>query len=201
MTNRADEHRPTLLTNLCLVNPAENTVTDQAWLRIHGGRIVEIGAGEASEGDSAVEDLARAFVIPGLWDVHVHPTGYVKNIPGETVAERTLRAVDELLEGLRAGVTSVRSAGESDYIDVAARDFFMRGSVVGPRVVPCGWAHITSVSPGQVGLPVSATEHTNGRGPSVRRSSTAPSSSRSLSAAACAGRRRAMSRSCRMSRS
>jgi imidazolonepropionase-like amidohydrolase len=149
VTDSGRPHRPTLLSNLRLVDPGSNTITDEAWVRVADGRIVEIGFGQPTPGDSATEDLSGAFVIPGLWDVHVHPTGYVKNIPGETVAERTLRAVDELLDGLRAGVTSVRSAGEADYIDSAVNDFFARGRVPGPRVVPCGYAHITTVNPGQ----------------------------------------------------
>ncbi len=134
----------TLIRNARLLDLERASVVNDAWLLLEDGHIVATGTGDAPSTDALTEDLGGAFVLPGLWDVHVHPTGYLFSDPHETVAARTFRAVDELLDGLHQGVTSVRSAGEADYIDCAARDFFARGKVVGPRVVPCGWAHITS---------------------------------------------------------
>lgn len=134
----------TLLHNARLLDLESSAAVGDSWLLLEDGKIAATGAGEPPAGAAVSEDMGGAYVLPGLWDVHVHPTGYLFSDPNESVAARTFRAVDELLDGLREGVTSVRSAGEADYIDCAAREFFARGRVVGPRVVPCGWAHITS---------------------------------------------------------
>lgn len=142
-------HRPLLLTNIRLVDLATPAVRPDVWLRIDDGRIAAIGSGTPPRGDSAVEDLAGAFVLPGLWDVHAHPAGYQERPKNETLAGRTLHALDELAGAARAGITSVRSAGEHEYIDCAARDFFARGVVVGPRVVPAGWYLTTTAGHGE----------------------------------------------------
>lgn len=134
----------TLLHNARRVDLERGGVIEDSWLLLENGAITATGAGDPPDAAAVREDLGGAYVLSGLWDVHVHPTGYLFSDTNETVATRTFRAVDELLDGLREGVTSVRSAGEADFIDCAARDFFTRGKVVGPRVVPCGWAHITS---------------------------------------------------------
>ena len=90
----ATANRPQLLRNARLVDLEAGSVTEGAWIRVDGGRVAGIGAGEPAAGDSAVEELGGAFVIPGLWDVHVHPAGYQPPPPGETTAGRTLRTVE-----------------------------------------------------------------------------------------------------------
>jgi len=71
-----------------------------------------------------------------------------RNTPGETVAARTLRGVGGAVKAVRAGITGLRSAGEADYIDVAAKDFFAKGDVIGPRIVPAG--HFLTATAGHI---------------------------------------------------
>src|SRR5437899_3115581 len=80
--------RSQLLENIRLVDLESASVGDQAWIRIDAGKIVQIGTGEPAAGDAAVEDLDGAFVIPGLWDVHAHPSGYLPRPSTETAAQR-----------------------------------------------------------------------------------------------------------------
>lgn len=128
-----------LLVNANLVDAESASVTGDCWVRIEGGLIAGIGRGDVAPGEAVVEDLGGAFVIPGLWDVHVHPAGYMPRPASETTAQRMARAIEELMAALRVGITSVRSAGEAAYIDCALKDLFAGEHVPGPRVVPTGY--------------------------------------------------------------
>ena len=139
----------TVLHNLRLVDLENDTVLDNAWVRVVEGRIAGIGAGDPPLEGAAAEDLARAYLIPGIWDVHAHMSHErPRNVPGETIAQRTLRCIDAAVRAVRAGVTGIRSAGEADYIDCAAKRFFETGLVTGPRVVPAG--HFLTTTAGHI---------------------------------------------------
>jgi imidazolonepropionase-like amidohydrolase len=69
-------------------------------------------------------------------------------ISAETVAAQTLRCVGEALRALQAGVTSIRCAGDGNFVDGAVKAFFERGAVIGPRVVPCGYYMTTTAGHG-----------------------------------------------------
>jgi imidazolonepropionase-like amidohydrolase len=127
-----------LLANARIVDLDAGSVTE-GWLRIDDGRIAGFGAGAASPGDAQVEDLGGAYVIPGLWDVHVHLSFERPIPPNETVVQRTFRCIGAAVNAVRAGITGLRSAGENEYIDSAAKGFFERGTLVGPRIVPSGY--------------------------------------------------------------
>ncbi len=152
----------TLLTNVKLVDLEAGSATPGAWLRLSDGLIADVGRGEVSAGDSRVEDLGGAYLIPGLWDTHVHMSFerplrllHLVGIPPpiETVAERTLRCIEAAVKAVRAGITGLRSVGEADYIDCAAKALFERGTIVGPRIVPSGY-FLTTTSGHITGDPV-----------------------------------------------
>ena len=127
-----------LLTNARIVRLQSGEILD-GWLRVAGGKIAGFGTGVASPGDAVVDDVGGAYVIPGLWDVHSH-LSFERPIPaGETVVQRTFRCIAAGVTAVRAGITGIRSAGENEYIDCAAKDFFAKGPVIGPRVVPAGY--------------------------------------------------------------
>ncbi|MFG3899912.1 hypothetical protein ACGI02_25065, partial [Escherichia coli] len=46
-------------------------------VRVRDGAIVEVGPGLAPDGEPVL-DAAGDWVIPGLWDAHVHFTQYVR---------------------------------------------------------------------------------------------------------------------------
>jgi N-acetylglucosamine-6-phosphate deacetylase len=81
-----------MLANARVVTP--DRVLEPGWLRIEGGRIAALGAGEPRPG--AVElggagavDLGRAWVLPGFVDMHVHGGGgasYTSGDPDEARA-------------------------------------------------------------------------------------------------------------------
>jgi imidazolonepropionase-like amidohydrolase len=129
-----------VLTGARLIDGVKEGVVDGASVTVDDGRIVEILDGSRSPGirGARVIDLAGAWLLPGLWDVHVHLEA--PRIPGASIAEQTLQyaanAIDALIE---AGVTGIRTAGVPHYIDVALKHAFDTGQLVGPRIRAGGW--------------------------------------------------------------
>lgn len=90
---------------------------------------------EAEVGDRSM-DLAGYTLLPGLINVHVHL--YSMNCSDLETPYLTLIYFRHLAEALFTGVTTVRSVGGSDNIDVALRDAVENGLVWGPRLITCG---------------------------------------------------------------
>ena len=64
-----------VLTNANLIDAVHPVVTGDASVVIDDDRIVHIDTGPPSSigGDVQVIDLRGAYLLPGLWDVHIHP--------------------------------------------------------------------------------------------------------------------------------
>ena len=128
-----------VLTNATLIDCLNPDPIPQASVSIEEGRIVEVTDGHRSPdiSDSRVIDLDGAYLLPGLWDVHIHPE-YVTH-PVLTVAQQTARFGRNLIQGMtQAGVLGVRCGGAANFMDVAWRDVFASGQPEGPRVFACG---------------------------------------------------------------
>ncbi len=130
---------PLALTNANLIDCVNLSVTPDATVIVEDGRILEAGAGRVGEtGDMRVIDLAGAYLLPGLWDVHIHPDYPVP--PGTTPAQETANFGRQLSLALtEAGVTGVRCGGAAHFMDVAWKRAFDAGGVVGPRVFASGY--------------------------------------------------------------
>ena len=118
------------------VNPDPKT---QATIIIEEGRISDIRDGGATRhtDKDIVIDLKDSYLLPGLWDVHIHPEH--PNPPGTTVAQLTAAFGQNLQSGLRAaGITGVRSGGAGHFMDVAWREAFSGPGPAGPRIFACG---------------------------------------------------------------
>jgi len=128
-----------VLTNVSLIDCVTPHPITGASVTIERGRIVEVlHAGRAPDTRSAqVVDLQGAYLLPGLWDVHIHPD-YLAST-GASVAEQTAIFGHRLMEALtESGVTGVRCAGAAHFMDVAWKRAFDRGQYVGPRVFAAG---------------------------------------------------------------
>jgi len=116
-------------------NPIEN-----ASVTVENGRIVEVLDDRKSPDtrDSQVIELDGAYMLPGLWDVHIHPEYPLP--PGITIAQQTADFGAQLSRALtEGGVTSVRCGGAANYMDVAWKRVFDSGKIVGPRVFASGY--------------------------------------------------------------
>lgn len=129
----------TLLTNATLIDCVHPRAVEHAAVLLEGGRIREIRTdGSAPESsDATVIDLRGACLLPGLWDVHIHPDYYLANeMPlADQVALFGHRLMAALTE---SGIVGLRSAGAHHYMDVAWKRAFDSGQYVGPRVFASG---------------------------------------------------------------
>lgn len=129
----------TLLTNATLIDCVQPRAVERAAVLIEGGRIREIrnDGGISEAGDTTVVDLRGAYLMPGLWDVHVHPDYYsVTQMP---VADQVTLFGHRLMSALtESGIVGFRCAGSHSYMDVAWKRAFDSGQYVGPRLFASG---------------------------------------------------------------
>ena len=126
------------LTNCTVIDCITPEPKPGAGVVIEDGRIVEIlQRGEsAGPADEAI-DLDGAYLLPGLWDVHIHPEHPFP--PGTTMSQQTALFGQNLSRGLtQAGITGVRCGGAADFMDVAWKRAFSVPGAAGPRVFACG---------------------------------------------------------------
>ena len=128
-----------VLTNATLIDCVDPNPVSEASVVIEDDRIAEITDGSHSPAgrNAHVIDLGGAYLLPGLWDVHVHPA-YATG-PNITIAQQTAQFGQNLMRGLtEGGVVGARSGGAGHFMDVAWRDTFASGELDGPRVFACG---------------------------------------------------------------
>ena len=114
------------LVNATVVDIGDGSLQRGVVVVLRGGRIESVGAAAAPAGVKTL-DVRGRYVIPGLIDAHVH----IANL-------RALRTA------LESGVTTVRSAGVSNYVDVGMRELVKQGAVVGPDLLAAGY-HVRPV--------------------------------------------------------
>jgi len=139
-----------------LAVPGEAPLKKQT-IVVRNDRVSEIRAGylqpgDVDTGEVAVEviDLRDRFVMPGLFDSHVHlsrATGsFSKGSMGRNsapaIGEATANAMINVRLSLAAGFTALRDLGSDQQSVLAVRDAINAGNFIGPTVIASG----TSVS-------------------------------------------------------
>ncbi|HEX4936556.1 MAG TPA: hypothetical protein VFV33_25420, partial [Gemmatimonadaceae bacterium] len=134
---------PVVITNTSIVDVETGQVRGGQSIHIEGARIREVapsGAMKVPPGARLVDGTGR-FVIPGLWDMHVHATGF---------------GIDRLFQPVLVanGVTGIREMWGQLAAADSMRAAIARGDVVGPRAVVAG--HILdgapAIWPGSLGI-------------------------------------------------
>src|SRR5580692_9987721 len=123
----------TLLTNATLIDCVQPKAVEGVAVLIENERIREIRTdGSTPEGGGGVPsiDLRGAYLMPGLWDVHIHPDYY---LPTEMpLADQVALFGSRLIAALtESGITGLRCAGAHHYMDVAWKRAFDSGQYVG----------------------------------------------------------------------
>lgn len=129
----------TILTNATLIDCVHPAPMEHTAVAIENGRIAEIltGGRIPASGDATVVDLAGAYLMPGLWDVHIHPD-YL-SLAEAPVADQVALFGHRLMTALtESGIVGFRCAGTHSFMDVAWKRAFDSGQFVGPRVYACG---------------------------------------------------------------
>lgn len=112
---------PLALTNANVVDVRTGRIIVNATIVLRNGKIESIGS-NVRPADTTEVDLKGKYVLPGLIDAHCHPAN--------------LAAFRRALE---SGVTTVRSAGVSNYADVGFRELVKHGGAIGPDVIAAGY--------------------------------------------------------------
>jgi imidazolonepropionase-like amidohydrolase len=123
------------LTNAAVVNVRTGEVMRSVTVLIRGGRIESVSpptpGGFGGTGVRVI-DLRGRYVVPGLIDAHVHIGG-----------------IAQMRAALESGVTTVRSAGVSHYVDVGLRDLVRKGFLAGPDMIAAGY-HVRPSIAGEI---------------------------------------------------
>ena len=136
----------TVLTNGHLIDCAGNPLLKNVTVIIEGNKIKEIKKGTyqkpPGEMNVHVLDLEGGYILPGLWNMHVHLSDLLPDVHDMLGREPTLpaaiRAGRNAMDALRRGFTGLRIVGDRDYIDIAWREAFNSGVFVGPRLYSAG---------------------------------------------------------------
>jgi len=129
----------TVLANANVIDGVRADVLRGASVTIDDGRIALVAPGGNQVPSGArVIDLRGAYLLPGLWDVHVHLEW--PRVPSATLAELTVQYAENASRGLvESGVTSIRTAGVPHFIDVALKRAGESGRLTVPRIFAGGW--------------------------------------------------------------
>ena len=122
-----------VITHVTIINPGESSVIPNATVVIEGDRITAVSRGHAPAvipaKNARIIDGSGRFLIPGLWDMHVH-TAFGDWFPGGR---------DIILPLFIAnGVTGVRDMGGDVPVLSAWRKGIAAGEIVGPRMMFSG---------------------------------------------------------------
>ena len=132
----------TVLSHANLIDCVEPEVRPDSAVLIEDGRIRAIlPNGEAgSAGDARVIDLKGGYLMPGLWDVHIHPD-YL-SLDEMPLADQVTLFGHRLAAALtESGIVGLRCAGTHHFMDVAWKRAFelrtaCRPSAVRQRLFP-----------------------------------------------------------------
>ena len=129
----------TILTNATLIDCVNPQPRPDTTVVVNEGRITQIAQGPAAvdSADAQVVDLKGAYLLPGLWDVHIHPDYLSLN--DMPLPEQVTLFGHKLMAALtESGIIGMRCAGAHHYMDVAWKRAFDSGQHVGPRLFASG---------------------------------------------------------------
>ncbi|ATW03431.1 amidohydrolase family protein [Sphingorhabdus sp. YGSMI21] len=127
-----------------LLTDADAQPSGPATIIVRDGRIAEIrrGPDAAYDAGATIIDLSTKTVMPGMIDLHVHLTGD----PGGDFWKETTEPAEwgvvvgakNALVTAKAGFTTVREAGSSQYSAFSLRRGTAEGIIPGPRIIAAG---------------------------------------------------------------
>jgi len=120
-----------LISNATVINPGTSSVLPSTSVLVVNGKIEAVApAAELTAAEGAlVVDGTGKYLIPGLWDMHVH-TDMGDWIPGATKVTLPLFVAN--------GITGIRTMGDELPTILQWRDAIAQGKLLGPRMVSSG---------------------------------------------------------------
>jgi imidazolonepropionase-like amidohydrolase len=122
----------TTIDNVTIVDVTNGRLQQRKTIVIEGKRIARIDNSTDATRAAATLDGTGMFVIPGLWDMHVHAYFTNDTARFHSTSEVMLPLI------IVKGVTSVRDHGSNLEATLAARDSIAAHQLIGPRMVVSG---------------------------------------------------------------
>ena len=128
----------------CLIDGTGASPRENVDILIDEQRIIAIdGRDTIRDSDATVIPAFDKVVLPGLVDAHVHicfdaSCDPVFNVRHEPPPDMMIRGVCNARDMLRAGVTTIRTLGTPNDLDLHLRDGIRQGLIPGPRIVAAG---------------------------------------------------------------
>jgi imidazolonepropionase-like amidohydrolase len=145
-TAQAKDPETVYFTAARMIDVETGRVIDRPLIAVTDGRITSISDLAATTMTPGVKiiDLGNRTLLPGLIDMHVHLTSLAE-IGGYQSYKYTdsfwsAVGVANAKKTLDAGFTTVRNVGSWGFQDVGLKEAISEGYVVGPRIVPAGYA-------------------------------------------------------------
>jgi imidazolonepropionase-like amidohydrolase len=112
-------------------------------IKIDGERIAEIRDAARSASGNLDIDARRLSALPGLLNCHEHLSfkarrGSIAEMMAVPDATLALQAAESARWDISQGITTVRSTGDKNFIDVAMARATASGMALGPRVIAAG---------------------------------------------------------------
>lgn len=122
----------TTIDNVTIVDVATGRLQPRRTIVIEGRRLLRIDNATAATRAAATVDGTGMFVVPGLWDMHIH--AYFTNDTSR------FRSTNEIMLPLFIvnGVTGVRDLGSNLEASRSARDSIAAHTLIGPRMLISG---------------------------------------------------------------
>ena len=131
-SNAGDEPQPLAIAHATVIDPATGSVNADQTVVIAGGRIQHVvpSANYKPEKGAQIIEARGKYLIPGLWDMHVHIAG---------ISADPKWSKDVILPLLTAmGVTGVRDMGGDLSVLQQWRREIEKGQLLGPHIVTGG---------------------------------------------------------------
>lgn len=125
------------LVNCSVVDATDPRPRPGAAVHIQDGVIAWAGPASASPEFSGARtlDLEGAYLLPGLIESHCHLfMGHTRLPRPQNVAAHTMFCTRHAINALKGGFTGLRWVGDGFGVDVAVRDAFREGFILGPRL-------------------------------------------------------------------
>lgn len=135
----------TALVGATVVNLDGGAPMRDAVVLIEGERITALGSASEVQvpSDATVIDQSNQWLIPGLMNMHVHlglilPGKMAAELGNETDAALALRMASAARKILNAGVTTIRTPGDTRHAELALDRSIRKGESIGPRIHSAG---------------------------------------------------------------